>query len=94
MSIYTPKMKEAVRSIKIPHDFVIDIVEYNLDPSFLAIRFYESQWLHFNDAERLKCILYLDTIKTLLESHGVMVTLEPVIDKGDVIPNNKKVRGK
>jgi hypothetical protein len=86
-------MREAVHQIKAPHDFVIDIVEYDLNPKFLAVRFYESQWLHYNDSERLKCIMYLDTIKTLLESYGVMVTLEPVIDKGDVIPNKKKVRG-
>jgi len=93
MNLYTPKMREEVHKVKIPHDFVIDIVEYDLKPSFLAIRFYESQWLHYNDSERLKCIMYLDAVKTLLESHGVMVTLEPVIDKGEVIPNRKKVRG-
>jgi len=91
--IYTEKMKEAVHTVKPPHDFTIDIVEYDLKPPFLAIRFYESQWLHYNDNERLKCIMYLDAVKTILESHGVMVTLEPVIDVGDVIPNKKKVRG-
>lgn len=80
MSIYTPKMREEIRKYKPPHDFVIDIIEYDLNPKFLAIRFYESQWKRYNDAERLKCILYLDTIKTLLESYGVMVTLEPVSD--------------
>ena len=92
MSLYTPQMREAVHQIKIPHDFTIDIVEYDLTPKFLAIRFYESQWLHYNDSERLKCIMYLDTIKTLLESHGVMVTLEPVIDEKNITAK-KKVRG-
>jgi hypothetical protein len=85
--IYTPKMKEAVHAIPIPHDFAIDIVEYHLEPKFLAIRFYESQWMHYNDKERLKCILYLDRIKTLLESYGVMVTLEPV---SDILENKDK----
>lgn len=92
MSLYTPQMREAVHQIKAPHDFTIDIFEYDLKPSFLAIRFYESQWVHYNDNERLRCIMYLDKIKTLLESYGVMVTLEPVIDDGKVIPK-KKVRG-
>jgi len=78
--IYTPQMKEAVRQIPVPKDFSIDIVEYHINPKFLGIRFYESQWKHYNDGERLKCILYLDKIKTLLESHGVRVTLEPISD--------------
>lgn len=84
--IYTPQMKEAVHQIPVPKDFSIDIVEYHLDPKFLGIRFYESQWKHYNDSERLKCIMYLDTIKTLLESYGVMVTLEPV---SDILENGK-----
>jgi len=78
--LYTPKMKEEVRSIKVPHDFAVDIIEYDLEPKFIGIRFYESQWKRFNDAERLKCIFYLEKLKTLLEGHGVMVTLEPVSD--------------
>lgn len=93
MNLYTEKMREELRKIPVPHDFTIDIVEYNLKPSFLAVRFYESQWLHFNDRERLRCIMYLDAVKNMLESYGVMVTLEPVIDVGEVIPNKKKVRG-
>ena len=83
--LYTPQMKEAVRKQKPPHDFAIDIIEYDLDPKFIGIRFYESQWKRYNDKERLKCILYLDTIKSIIESHGVRVTLEPVsdiLDKG------------
>lgn len=94
MTLYTPKMREEMHKVPVPHDFTVDIIEYNLNPSFLAIRFYESQWLHYNDRERLRCIMYLDKIKTLLESYGVMVTLEPIIDQGEVIPNKKKkVRG-
>lgn len=92
MSLYTSKMREALHQIKVPHDFTIDIFEYDLEPPFLAIRFYESQWLHYNDSERLRCIMYLDKVKTLLESYGVLVTLEPIIDDGIVIPK-KKVRG-
>lgn len=78
--LYTPKMKEEVRKHKPPHDFLVDIVEYNLNPKFIAVRFYESQWKRYNDSERLKCILYLDTVKSIIESHGVRVTLEPISD--------------
>jgi hypothetical protein len=78
--IYTPRMREDVRSVKIPNDFKIDIVEYDLEPKFIAIRFYESQWRHFNENERMKCIMYLDKIKMILEGYGVLVTLEPVSD--------------
>lgn len=78
--LYTPQMKEEVRKHKPPHDFAIDIVEYDLNPKFIGIRFYESQWKRYSDSERLKCILYLDTVKSIIESHGVRVTLEPISD--------------
>lgn len=78
--LYTPKMKEEIKKIKCPYDFIVDIVEYDLNPKFIGLRFYESQWKRFNDKERLACILYLDTIKGIIESQGVRVTLEPVSD--------------
>lgn len=93
--IYTRKMQEAVRSIKAPHEFIIDIFEYELKGhGFLAIRFYESQWEYYNENERLNCILYLSKVKSILEGFGVRVTLEPVIDTGNNLPTKKKVRGK
>lgn len=78
--LYTPKMREEVGRHRPPIDFMIDIVEYDLNPKFIGIRFYESQWKRYSDSERLKCILYLDTVKSIIESHGVRVTLEPISD--------------
>lgn len=93
--IYTYQMKAAVKSIQAPHEFIVDIVEYDMrGHEFIAIRFYESQWEYYNESERLNCILYLDKIKTIIEKFGVRVTLEPVIDTGNNLPTKKKVRGK
>ena len=91
-------MKNAIRSIPAPHDFVIDIVDYTgvskNGPPFLAIRFYESQWEYYTEKERLKCIEYLAKVRNVLISLGATVTLEPVIDTGNTIPSEKKTRGK
>lgn len=93
--IYTPKIRAAVHSISAPHEFVIDIIEYDMQGhQFLGIRFYESQWEYYNEKERLDCILYLDRVKSIIESFGVRATLDPVIDTGNNLPTKKKVRGK
>lgn len=93
--IYTPQMKSAVKSIKAPHEFIIDIVEYDMKGhQFIGIRFYESQWEYYNEKERLDCILYLDKVKSIIEGFGVRATLDPVIDTGNNLPTNKKIRGK
>ena len=92
--MYTQEMQKALRSIKPPHDFVIDIVKYDLDPKmpFLSVRFYESQWNYYTEKERLDCVAYLARIRKILTSFGVKVTLEPVIDTGDTIPDKLKTR--
>jgi hypothetical protein len=59
---------------------MMDIVEYDFVPPYIALRFYESHWRHMSDKERLKCISYMDTIKKIIESHGINVTLDPVYD--------------
>ena len=93
--IYNPRIKAAVRSIPAPNEFVIDIIEYDLKGhQFLGIRFYESQWEYYNENERLSCIFYLNKVKSVIESFGVRVTLDPVIDTGNNLPTTKKVRGK
>jgi hypothetical protein len=81
MSIYTPKLRSALSSIRPPHDLEIDIVEYDMYPPFLGLRFYESQWLHLSESERLRCIEYLKDIKTIIEAFGVKATIDPVYDK-------------
>jgi len=85
--IYTPKMKQEVHKIPVPSDFVMDVVEYDMYPPYIGLRFYESHWRHMNDTERLRCIKYLKKIKTIIESHGVPVTLDPVYD----VPGGQKL---
>jgi hypothetical protein len=85
--IYTPKMKKEVHSIPVPVDFVMDIIEYEMYPPYIGLRFYESHWKHLNDNERLKCILYMQRVKKIIESHGVSVTLDPVYD----VPGGQKL---
>ncbi len=78
--VYTPNIKKQVQSVKVPDNFVMDIVEYDFVPPYIALRFYESHWRHMSDKERLKCISYMDTIKKIIEAYGVKVTLDPVYD--------------
>jgi hypothetical protein len=78
--IYTPQIKSEVKSIPVPHDFVMDIIEYDFNPPYIALRFYESHWRHLSEKQRTKCALYLDKIKKTIESHGINVTLDPVYD--------------
>jgi hypothetical protein len=85
--IYTPQIKSEVKSIPVPHDFVMDIVEYDFSPPYIALRFYESHWRHLSEKQRIKCALYLDKIKKTIESHGINVTLDPVYD----VPGGQKI---
>lgn len=74
---YTDNMRKAVHSINAPHGFKIDIVDYD---KFLAVQFYESQWRHYSEKERLRCILYLQKVKSTLEKLGASVALDPILD--------------
>lgn len=78
--IYTPAMKRDVHSIRVPANFVMDIVEYNFNPPYIALRFYESHWRHMNDLERARCVEYMIKVKKIIESYGVSVTTDPVYD--------------
>jgi len=78
--IYTPAMKREVKAVPIPYNFVMDIVEYDFSPPYIALRFYESHWRHMSEKERIKCALYMDKIKKIIEAYGVNVTLDPVYD--------------
>ena len=75
--MYTHLMKQAVKTIPIPKDFKIDIVDYN---TFLTIQFYESQWKHYSETERFLCIQYLNKVKKTLENLGARVALDPILD--------------
>ena len=85
--IYTAKMKREVHAIPVPADFVMDVVEYDMYPPYIGLRFYESHWRHMNDTERLKCIYYLQKVKKTIEAYGVSVTLDPVYD----VPGGQKL---
>ena len=51
--IYTPKIKQEVRAIPVPLDFVMDIVEYDFNPPYIALRFYESHRKYIKTTENL-----------------------------------------
>jgi hypothetical protein len=86
--IYTPKIKAQVHTVPVPSDFVMDVVEYDMKPPYIGLRFYESHWRHMNEKERLRCIMYLQTVKKIIQSHGIQVTLDPVYD----VPGGQKIR--
>jgi len=85
--IYTPKIKAQVHSIPVPADFVMDVVEYDMQPSYIGLRFYESHWRHMSEKERLKCIMYLQKVKSIIQGYGINVTLDPVYD----VPGGQKL---
>ena len=85
--IYTPKIKSQVRSVPVPSDFVMDIVEYDMKPPYIGLRFYESHWRHMSEKERIKCIVYLQKVKTIIQGYGINVTLDPVYD----VPGGQKL---
>jgi hypothetical protein len=85
--IYTPKIKAQVHSIPVPADFVMDVVEYDMQPPYIGLRFYESHWRHMSEKERLKCIMYLQKVKSIIQGYGINVTLDPVYD----VPGGQKL---
>lgn len=87
MSVYTPKMKAEIKSLKVPADFAMDIIEYDFHPPYIGLRFYESHWRHMSEKERIQCVLYMTKVKKIIEAHGVQVTLDPVYD----VPGGQKL---
>jgi len=75
--MYTELMRRSVKSIPIPNDFRVDILDYG---QFLTVQFYESQWRYYSEKERLQCIIYLDKVKKVLEKLGASVALDPILD--------------
>lgn len=75
--MYTELMRKAVSTIPVPKDFKMDVVDYG---PFLTLQFYESQWRHFTDPERLRCIRYIETVKKTLEKLGASVAVDPILD--------------
>lgn len=79
--IYTPDVAAAIKTIPMPVEMTVDIVDYG---QYLGIRFYESEWNHISDNERLKMAMYFEAIKKMLKRGGVLSTLDPVYDKPGV----------
>lgn len=79
--IYTPEVSAAIRSIPMPVEMAVDIVDYG---TYLGIRFYESEWAHLSETERMKMAMYFQAVKKMLERGGVSSTLDPVYDKPGV----------
>lgn len=79
--IYTPDVAAAIRSIPMPVEINIDIVDYG---DYLGVRFYESEWAHLSESERLKMAMYFQALKKMLEKGGIQSTLDPVYDKPGV----------
>lgn len=79
--IYTPEVSAAIRSIKMPVDMTVDIVDYG---QYIGIRFYESEWNHLSESERLKMAVYFQAVKKMLERGGVKSTLDPIYDQPGV----------
>ena len=79
--IYTPDVAAAIKAIPMPVEMTVDIVDYG---NYLGIRFYESQWTHLSESERIKMAMYFQAIKKMLERGGVMSTIDPVYDQPGV----------
>lgn len=79
--IYTPDVAAAIKSIPMPVEMTVDIVDYE---KYLGIRFYESEWNHLSENERMKMAMYFQAIRKILERGGVKSTLDPVYDKPGV----------
>jgi hypothetical protein len=76
--IYTPEVSAAIRSVKMPVEMTVDIVDFG---SYLGIRFYESEWAHISEDERIKMAMYFQALKKMLKNANIEATLDPVYDK-------------
>lgn len=79
--IYTPEVSAAIKSIPMPVEMSVDIVDYG---EYLGLRFYESQWKHLSENERIKMAMYFEAVKKMLERGGVRSTLDPIYDEPGV----------
>jgi hypothetical protein len=76
--IYTPLVSAAIRSIPMPVEMTVDVVDMG---SYIALRFYESEWAHISEAERYKMGAYFELVRRTLKEMSVPCTLDPVYDK-------------
>lgn len=79
--IYTPDVSAAIRSIPMPVEMNVDIVDYG---AYLGIRFYESEWSHISESERIKMAMYFEAVRKMLANGNIPSTLDPIYDKPGV----------
>lgn len=72
---YTFDMARAMRKVKKPFTFTLDVAE---DDHGLNLLVYESEVKPMNDADRYKMMEYLLEVAYLLESYGPKVNIQGV----------------
>lgn len=75
--IYTPIASAAVRSIPMPVEMSVDVVDMD---NYVALRFYESEWAHLSESERYKMGVYFEVVRRTLRSLAIDCTLDPIYD--------------
>ena len=79
--IYTPIASAAVRSIPMPVEMRVDVVDMD---TYVALRFYESEWSHLSEGERFKMGMYFEAVRKMLLGLSINSTLDPVYDSPGV----------
>lgn len=79
--IYTPIASAAVRSVPMPVEMSIDIIDMG---TYVALRFYESEWAHISEPERMKMAMYFQAVRKILKGLSIESTLDPVYDSPGV----------
>jgi hypothetical protein len=79
--IYTRNMQKAIRSVSIPHEFMIDIMEYDLDPKnpFISIRGGQQIQVYPNKLE-LDVAWLVKYLETLCQGYMEVITQQSGTD--------------
>lgn len=73
---YTTAMQRAFRSITPPPNFMLTIVEHNIEGiGFLEIIADEKQFFRLDHFEKLRAVEYMVKVKNALEDNGALVQL-------------------
>ena len=91
--LYSDNLRREIHKIPVPHAFVMDIIEYDepeIEP-FLMLRFYYSQWRTFTNEQKLRSGEYMETVRRIIDSHGINATLNPIYDLDEMPEKGKFV---
>jgi hypothetical protein len=72
MKNYDRVVARALRQIKKPFPFSMDIVQH---PSYVELRVYENQIMGMGDMNRLKVMEYLTAVQDIVSSYGIRCEL-------------------